>query len=138
MKECTSSDIMQQAVGLNTTGTIYKLNSSTFVEIFGSPMYTENAILSWATFYLGMNIDEIKQTCEIIHLEAFNSEKKRSEVLVKRKSEKAMCTHWKGVTEIILPMCSNYYDKTRMLKAMDEEERVQLRTIIKNMIEKKA
>ena len=86
MKECTSSDIMQQAVGLNTTGTIYKLNSSTFVEIFGSPMYTENAILSWATFYLGMNIDEIKQTCEIIHLEAFNSEKKRSEVLVKRKS----------------------------------------------------
>jgi hypothetical protein len=57
---------------------------------------------------------------------------------VKRKSEKAMCTHWKGVTEIILPMCSNYYDKTRMLKAMDEEERVQLRTIIKNMIEKKA
>ena len=141
LNEGTSSEIapnvldkMQQAVGLNTAGTIYKSNSSTFVEISGSP--TEKAILSWATFYLGMNIDEIKQTCEIIHFEAFNSGKKRSGVLVKRKSEKAMCTHWKGAAEMILSMCSNYYDKTGMLKTMDEEERVQLGTIIKNMAEK--
>ncbi|KAF3965649.1 hypothetical protein CMV_010192 [Castanea mollissima] len=142
MNEGTSSeialnvlDIFQQAVGLNTTGTIFKSDSATFVEISGSP--TEKAILSWATFYLGMNIDEIKQTSEIIHFEAFNSVKKRSGVLVKRKKrDKAACSHWKGAAEMILALCSNYYDKLGMLKAMDEEERLQFGTIIKNMAEK--
>uniref|UniRef100_A0A2N9IY44 Calcium-transporting ATPase n=1 Tax=Fagus sylvatica TaxID=28930 RepID=A0A2N9IY44_FAGSY len=94
--------LLHQTVGLNTTGTIYKPHSTSLpTEISGSP--TEKAILSWAVFNLGMNIEEVKQNYHIIHVEAFNSEKKRSG----------------GVQ-----------------KVMDDEERLQLGTIIKNMAEK--
>ncbi|GMP60846.1 hypothetical protein CsSME_00023545 [Camellia sinensis var. sinensis] len=39
-------------------------------EISGSP--TESAILSWVVFDLAMDIDELKQGHEILHVEAFN------------------------------------------------------------------
>ena len=122
---------LQQAVGLNTTGTVYKPNSTLVPEILGSP--TEKAILSWAVFNLGMSIEEVKQDYHIIHVEAFNSAKKRSGVLVKRNNEKTIHTHWKGATEMILATCSTYYDRAGVLKVMDEEERLQFGTIIKNL-----
>ncbi|KAL4596647.1 hypothetical protein ACB092_12G178200 [Castanea dentata] len=123
--------LLQQAVGLNTTGTVYKLNSTSVPEISGSP--TEKAILSWAVFNLGMSIEEVKQDYHIIHVEAFNSVKKRSGVLVKRNNEKTIHTHWKGAAEMILATCSTYYDRAGVLNVMDEEERLQFGTIIKNM-----
>uniref|UniRef100_A0A2N9F8N7 Calcium-transporting ATPase n=1 Tax=Fagus sylvatica TaxID=28930 RepID=A0A2N9F8N7_FAGSY len=127
--------LLHQTVGLNTTGTIYKPHSTSLpTEISGSP--TEKAILSWAVFNLGMNIEEVKQNYHIIHVEAFNSEKKRSGVLVKRNNEKIIHTHWKGAAEMILSMCSTYYDSAGVQKVMDDEERLQLGTIIKNMAEK--
>lgn len=126
--------LLQQAVGLNTTGTIYKPHSASVPEISGSP--TEKAILSWALFNLGMNMEEVKKKYKIIHVEAFNSVKKKSGVLVKSNSENTIHSHWKGAAEMILTSCSSYYDKAGMLKAMDEEERLQLGTIIKNMAAK--
>jgi Ca2+-transporting ATPase len=127
--------LLHQTVGLNTTGTVYKPHSTSLpTEISGSP--TEKAILSWAVFNLGMNIEEVKQNYHIIHVEAFNSEKKRSGVLVKRNNEKIIHTHWKGAAEMILAMCSTYYDSAGVQKVMDDEERLQLGTIIKNMAEK--
>ncbi|XP_062144666.1 putative calcium-transporting ATPase 13, plasma membrane-type [Alnus glutinosa] len=126
--------LLQQAVGLNTTGTVYKPNSASVPEISGSP--TEKAILSWAFFNLGMNMEEVQKNHEIIHVEAFNSVKKRSGVLVKSNSENTTRTHWKGAAEMILTSCSSYYDKAGMLKAIDAEERLQLESIIKNMAAK--
>uniref|UniRef100_A0A2N9J1C0 Calcium-transporting ATPase n=1 Tax=Fagus sylvatica TaxID=28930 RepID=A0A2N9J1C0_FAGSY len=127
--------LLHQTVGLNTTGTIYKPHSTSLpTEISGSP--TEKAILSWAVFNLDMNIEEVKQNYHIIHVEAFNSEKKRSGVLVKGNNEKIIHTHWKGAAEMILAMCSTYYDSAGVQKVMDDEERLQLGTIIKNMAEK--
>nr|POF27276.1 calcium-transporting atpase 12, plasma membrane-type [Quercus suber] len=123
--------LLQQAVGLNTTGTVYNPNSTLVPEISGSP--TEKAILSWAVFNLGMSIEEVKQDYHIIHVEAFNSAKKRSGVLVKRNNEKTIHTHWKGAAEMILATCSTYYDRAGVLNVMDEEERLQFGTIIKNM-----
>ncbi|KAM3683405.1 hypothetical protein ACJW31_12G144900 [Castanea mollissima] len=123
--------LLQQAVGLNTTGTVYKLSSTSVPEISGSP--TEKAILSWVVFNLGMSIEEVKQDYHIIHVEAFNSAKKRSGVLVKRNNEKTIHTHWKGAAEMILATCSTYYDRAGVLNVMDEEERLQFGTIIKNM-----
>ncbi|KAL4637102.1 hypothetical protein ACB092_03G056500 [Castanea dentata] len=141
VKDNTSLDIsddllklLQQAVGLNTAGTVHKPHSTSLPEIFGSP--TEKAILSWAVFDLGMNIEEVKQNHKIIHVEAFNSEKMRSGVLVERNNEKKIHTHWKGAAEMILAMCSTYYDRAGVLKVMDEEKALQLGTIIKNMGEK--
>ncbi|KAE8010035.1 hypothetical protein FH972_006433 [Carpinus fangiana] len=126
--------LLQQAVGLNTTGTIYKQHSASEPEISGSP--TEKAILSWAFFNLDLNIEEVKKNNKIIHVEIFNSVKKRSGVLVKSNSENKIHTHWKGAAEMILTSCSSYYNKAGMLKVMDAEERQQLETIIKNMAAK--
>ncbi|KAK0598887.1 hypothetical protein LWI29_000335 [Acer saccharum] len=127
-------ELLQEAVGLNTIGSVYRENSASDPEISGSP--TEKAILSWAVIDLGMNVDEPKQNCEVIHVEAFNSEKKRSGVSMRRRGEKAVQTHWKGAAEMIVAMCSHYYDRSGMIKAMDDEERMKIGTIVKDMAEK--
>ncbi|OMO96364.1 Cation-transporting P-type ATPase [Corchorus olitorius] len=126
--------LLSEGVGLNTTGTVYKVNSTSVPEIYGSP--TEKAILSWALIDMGLDIDEPKQSCEIIHVESFNSEKKRSGVLMRRKSEKVLSTHWKGAAEMILAMCSYYYDKNGVSKAMNDDERIQIGKVIESMADK--
>ncbi|KAG2696622.1 hypothetical protein I3760_07G066200 [Carya illinoinensis] len=126
--------LLHQAVGLNTGGMIYKPHSASIPEISGSP--TEKAILSWAVFSLAMDIEEVKHNYETINVEAFNSLKKKSGVLVKENGEKTIHTHWKGAAEMILASCSTYYDRAGMQKTIGEEERLQLGTIIKNMAAK--
>ncbi|XVF06307.1 hypothetical protein REPUB_Repub06bG0036100 [Reevesia pubescens] len=126
--------LLNEGVGLNTTGTVYKPNSTSVPEIYGSP--TEKAILSWAVIDLGLNIEEPKQSCEIVHVESFNSEKKRSGVLIRRSNERVLATHWKGAAEMVLAMCSNYYDKKGISKAMNDDERTEIGTIIESMAAK--
>ncbi|KAG5232626.1 calcium-transporting ATPase 12, plasma membrane-type [Salix suchowensis] len=116
--------LLQEGVALNTT----------VPEITGSP--TEKAIISWAVMDLGMNINETKGICEIIHVETFNSEKKRSGVLMRKNSEKAIHTHWKGAAEMILAMCSNYYVRNGEVRDLNEEEKVQFEAIIQSMAAK--
>ncbi|KAH1083404.1 hypothetical protein J1N35_023165 [Gossypium stocksii] len=114
--------LLQQAVALNTTGTVYKPNSRSLPEISGSP--TEKAILSWAVSDLGMNLDDPKQNDELIQVEAFNSENKRSGVLIRRKSGSGGATqvHWKGAAEMILAMCSQYYVEVVQLKPLTRKK----------------
>lgn len=126
--------LLNEGVGLNSSGTVYKPDSTSVPEISGSP--TEKAILSWAVTNLGMNVNEPKLSCEIIHVEAFNSEKKKSGVLIRRSKQSALATHWKGAAEIILAMCSNYYDKTGTVKEMNDEERMMIGAIIEQMAAK--
>ncbi|EOY11089.1 Autoinhibited calcium ATPase [Theobroma cacao] len=127
-------ELLQQAIALNTTGTVYKPNSRSLPEISGSP--TEKAILSWAVLDLGMNVDNPKQDYDVIQVAAFNSEKKRSGVLIRRKNESATHTHWKGAAEMIVAMCSQYYDRSGTVKVMDDEERTEIGKIIQNMAAK--
>ncbi|XP_007030588.2 PREDICTED: calcium-transporting ATPase 12, plasma membrane-type [Theobroma cacao] len=127
-------ELLQQAIALNTTGTVYKPNSRSLPEISGSP--TEKAILSWAVLDLGMNVDNPKQDYDLIQVAVFNSAKKRSGVLIRRKNESATHTHWKGAAEMIVAMCSQYYDRGGMVKVMDDEERTEIGKIIQNMAAK--
>ncbi|XP_044479576.1 putative calcium-transporting ATPase 13, plasma membrane-type [Mangifera indica] len=127
-------ELLRDGVGLNTIGTVYKSNSASTPEISGSP--TEKAILSWAVLDVEMNLDESKQNCDIIHVETFNSEKKRSGVMLRRINEKAVHTHWKGAAEMILAMCSHYYDRNGTMKVMDGEERMQFSAVIKGLAAK--
>jgi Ca2+-transporting ATPase len=70
---------------------------------------TAKVVLAWAVIDLDININEIKQNFEIIDVDIFNLNKKRSGALAKQKSEKTICTLWKGsISEMILVMCSNY------------------------------
>ncbi|XP_047956279.1 putative calcium-transporting ATPase 13, plasma membrane-type isoform X1 [Salvia hispanica] len=120
-------ELLREGVSLNTTGGVYR--SGETLEFSGSP--TEKAILSWAVTELGMEMEEVKRGCEILHVEAFNSEKKRSGVLVKRDHE--FHVHWKGAAEMILAMCSHYYDLEGNKKDLNDEERMNFNHIIQGM-----
>ena len=110
--------LFHQGVGLNTTGTIYKPVSGSEPEIFGSP--TEKAILSWAVLGLGMDVEKLKQDYTVLHVETFNSTKKRSGVAIKNKVDNTIHVHWKGAAELILAMCSSFYESSGNTKSLDE------------------
>ncbi|KAM7462866.1 hypothetical protein LguiA_030987 [Lonicera macranthoides] len=96
-------ELIHQGVGLNTTGNVYKPASGSEFEFSGSP--TEKAILSFAVLELNMDFEELKQSCTLLKMEAFNSEKKRSGILMKKNLDNAVHVHWKGAAETILAMC---------------------------------
>lgn len=125
------AELFHQGVGLNTTGSVYKPVSGSIPEYSGSP--TEKAILSWAVLKLGLDMEELKQSSTIIHIETFNSEKKRSGVMARKKADNTIHVHWKGAAEMVLAMCSHYYQSNGVLKLISEYERTQFEKIIEGM-----
>ncbi|URE15088.1 Calcium-transporting ATPase [Musa troglodytarum] len=123
--------LLRQAVGLNTTGSVYRAHATAEPEISGSP--TEKALLSWAVLDLGMDIGEMRRKCSVIHVEAFNSEKKRSGVLVQEEGSRATITHWKGAAEMILIRCSHYFDRNGSVRDIDAEARMKFEEVIRGM-----
>ncbi|KAI6694212.1 hypothetical protein NL676_021922, partial [Syzygium grande] len=124
-------DLIQDGVALNTTGSVYKLSSGSEYEFSGSP--TEKAILSWAVSQLSMDMEEIKKSYEVIQVEAFNSQKKRSGVLIKKSVDDMVHVHWKGAAEMVLAMCSSFYDGSGIEKDLDKDERSRFEQIIQGM-----
>ncbi|KAE8009791.1 hypothetical protein FH972_006205 [Carpinus fangiana] len=122
--------LFHQGVGLNTTGTIYKPASGSEPEISGSP--TEKAILSWAVSQLGMDMEKLKQGSTLLHVDTFNSEKKRSGVAIRKKADNTIHVHWKGAAELILAMCSSYYETGGSTKSLDKD-RDKIEKIIQGM-----
>ncbi|XP_010259161.2 PREDICTED: putative calcium-transporting ATPase 13, plasma membrane-type [Nelumbo nucifera] len=127
----TVLQLFHQGVGLNTTGSVFRPTSGETPEFSGSP--TEKAVLSWAVLELDMDMEELKKNYTIMHVEAFNSEKKRSGISMKKKGEKTINVHWKGAAEIILAMCSSYYESSGSMKTMHEEDRMKFKQIIQSM-----
>ncbi|XP_049407103.1 putative calcium-transporting ATPase 13, plasma membrane-type [Solanum stenotomum] len=125
-------ELLHQGVGLNTTGSVFKPSDpcSSF-EFSGSP--TEKAILSWAVMELNMDMDQIKRNFNILHVEAFNSEKKKSGVLIKNISDGTIHAHWKGAAEMISRMCSHYYDLEGNVKPLEESDKEECDRIIEGM-----
>ncbi|KAJ3702765.1 hypothetical protein LUZ61_006470 [Rhynchospora tenuis] len=121
--------LLCQGVGLNTTGSVYQNNSLSVPEISGSP--TEKALLHWAVSSLGMDTDSLKRGCKVVHVEAFNSEKKRSGVLL--LENRKLLAHWKGAAEMILARCTGYYDNDGSVHDMDVEQKSHFERIIKDM-----
>ncbi|GKV43768.1 hypothetical protein SLEP1_g51021 [Rubroshorea leprosula] len=124
-------NLIHQGVALNTTGGVYRGSSGLEFEFSGSP--TEKAILSWAVLDMEMDHEEIKRNFTILFVEAFNSQKKRSGVLIKKKEDNTVHVHWKGAAEMILAMCSNYYDASGVMKDLNGEERMEFKKIIRGM-----
>ncbi|XP_074379779.1 putative calcium-transporting ATPase 13, plasma membrane-type [Apium graveolens] len=124
-------ELLYQGVGLNTTGSVYKSDSGSDLEFSGSP--TEKAILSWAVRELNMNMEELKRSSKLLHVEAFNSEKKRSGILMKKNGDNIMHVHWKGAAEMIIAMCTHYYDSLGNLKVIDDTERVEFNLLVQGM-----
>ncbi|KAL5782715.1 hypothetical protein ACOSP7_007744 [Xanthoceras sorbifolium] len=124
-------ELIQQGVALNTTGSVYRTGSGSVFEFSGSP--TEKAILSWAVQELNMDMEGLKQSCKMLKVETFNSEKKRSGVLMRKNTDHTINVHWKGAAEMILAMCSSYYDASGIKKRMDDGEREKFEQIIQGM-----
>ncbi|KAL6325736.1 hypothetical protein AAG906_024554 [Vitis piasezkii] len=103
-------ELFHEGVALNTTASVYKADSASEPEFSGSP--TEKAILSWAVQELNLDMTKMKQSYDILQVETFNSQKKRKTIHV----------HWKGAAEIILRMCSRYYDKSGVVKTLNKPE----------------
>ncbi|MBA0795648.1 hypothetical protein Gohar_006494 [Gossypium harknessii] len=127
----TVLELFYQGVGLNTTGSVCKPVSGSLPEFSGSP--TEKAILSWAVLGLDLDMEKLKQKYSILHVETFNSEKKRSGVSVRRRTDETLHVHWKGAAEIIVAMCSDYYESNGGIRSMDEDQRSRIETIIQSM-----
>ncbi|XP_054822361.1 putative calcium-transporting ATPase 13, plasma membrane-type [Prosopis cineraria] len=135
-KSSVNSDVLQliqEGVALNTTGSIYKSKSLTDSEYEFSGSPTEKAILSWAVLDLDMNMEQLMQNCTILYVEAFNSKKKRSGVLIQRKADNKIHAHWKGAAEIVLNLCSKYYDASGNIKNLDNDKKLVFEQIIQGM-----
>ncbi|XP_019180794.1 PREDICTED: putative calcium-transporting ATPase 13, plasma membrane-type [Ipomoea nil] len=125
-------ELFHQGVGLNTTGSVFRSDDSGLgFEFSGSP--TEKAILSWAVEELSMDMEEVKRNFTVLHVEAFNSEKKRSGVSMKKATDNTVHVHWKGAAEMILGMCSHYYDLEGNKKSLDSNERAKFEQMIQGM-----
>ncbi|GLT78632.1 hypothetical protein SLA2020_501610 [Shorea laevis] len=125
--------LIQQGIALNTREGAYKGSRGLGSEIFGCP--TEKAMLSWAALELQMDMEDLKQNFSILFVETFNSRKKRSGVLIKKKDDNTdiLHVHWKGAAEMILAMCSSYYDASGITKDLNEEEKMNFKHIIEEM-----
>lgn len=123
--------LLQQGVALNTTGTVYRPSSTSEFEFSGSP--TEKAILSWAVVELNMDMEELKNSCTLLHVETFNSEKKRSGISMRNSADNTIHVHWKGAAEMILAMCSSYYDASGIVKTLDGGQRLRFEQTIQGM-----
>lgn len=122
---------LRQGAGLNTTGSVYKPDNVSPPEISGSP--TEKALLSWAVAELGMDADALKRSCKVLHVEAFNSDKKRSGVMIRDNATGALTAHWKGAAEMVLASCSAYVGSDGAARELDAGKRRKLQEIISGM-----
>ncbi|XP_037471852.1 calcium-transporting ATPase 7, plasma membrane-type-like, partial [Triticum dicoccoides] len=123
--------LLCQGAGLNTTGSVYKPDNVSPPEITGSP--TEKALLLWAVADLGMDADALKRSCKVLHVEAFNSDKKRSGVMIKDNATGAVVAHWKGAAEMVLANCSMYMDTDGAARELGAEQRRNLEKVINDM-----
>ncbi|KAG2722223.1 hypothetical protein I3760_02G119300 [Carya illinoinensis] len=124
-------DLVHEGVALNTTGSVYRPPLGFEIEFSGSP--TEKAILSWSVLELNMEMEQMKESCTILFVEAFNSQKKRSGALMRRKVDNTTHMHWKGAAEMILQMCSSYYDASGNIKDIDDGKMLKFEQIIQGM-----
>ncbi|KAJ1295556.1 hypothetical protein BS78_01G233400 [Paspalum vaginatum] len=123
--------LLRQGAGLNTTGNVYRPDNVSPPEISGSP--TEKALLSWAVAELGMDADALKRSCKVLHVEAFNSDKKRSGVMIRDNATGAVIAHWKGAAEMVLANCSEYVGADGKARELGVENRRKLEKVIGDM-----
>uniref|UniRef100_A0A2N9IXR1 Cation-transporting P-type ATPase C-terminal domain-containing protein n=1 Tax=Fagus sylvatica TaxID=28930 RepID=A0A2N9IXR1_FAGSY len=112
---------------------VTKPTSGSEIKFLGSP--TEKAILSWAVLELNMEMEQLAQSGKILYVEAFNSQKKRSGVMIRRKVDNSIHVHWKGAVEMILKMCSSYYDASGSMKNLDDGEKMKFEQIIQGLVD---
>ncbi|GFZ08801.1 ATPase E1-E2 type family protein [Actinidia rufa] len=80
-----------------------------------------------------MNVEELRASFDILRVEAMNSEKKQSGVLIRKKVDKKIHMHLKGAPELILAVCSRYHDTTGVIKQISDGAGEKIQKLIQDM-----
>ena len=110
------ASLLRQGAGLNTTGSVYP---------------TEKALLSWVVADLGMDADALKRSCKVLHVEAFNSDKKRNGVMIRDNATGKVTAHWKGAAEMVLASCPAW--PSGIYKVMSHEQLTPTSMLVSSM-----
>ncbi|KAK4425615.1 Calcium-transporting ATPase 12, plasma membrane-type [Sesamum alatum] len=110
-------ELIQQGIGLNTTGIAYNLVKTHKHEFSGS--HSERAILSRAALELGMDWERLNQDCNVLKVEALEMQCRG---ILLRKGD-AYHVHRRGRADVILEMCSSFYDASGSLSSLNEDTR---------------
>ncbi|MCD7466174.1 hypothetical protein HAX54_002618 [Datura stramonium] len=92
----------------------------------------QDAILAWGIKSMNMDVQQLENSCTVVHAESFNSEY-QGRVLIRRNADSRAHMHHKGTPEAILAMCSRYYEKTGEIKAINDDARAALQQTITKM-----
>ena len=129
IKEVTSNDstlsselpdstlkMLLQSIFSNTGGEVV-VNKKGKREILGTP--TESALLEFG-LSLGGDFHAERQTCKVVKVEPFNSERKRMGVVLEIP-DGGLRAHCKGASEIILAACDKVMNSNGDVVSIDEE-----------------
>ncbi|KAG0623275.1 hypothetical protein M758_3G161600 [Ceratodon purpureus] len=120
------------SICLNSTGTVAPAKEGAEPVVSGSP--TESACLGWG-LKLGMEFKQTKTDTTVLHVETFNSTKKRAGVVF--KNDKGVVeSHWKGAAEIILGLCTKYVNQRGEVQPLSSEKVDELKRVIEGMAAK--
>jgi len=108
--------MLLQSIFSNTGGEVV-VNKKGKREILGTP--TESALLQFG-LALGGDFHAERQTCKIVKVEPFNSEKKRMGVVLEIP-EGGLRAHCKGASEIILAACDKVMNSDGVVVSIDGE-----------------
>ncbi|CAA2974835.1 calcium-transporting ATPase 12, plasma membrane-type-like [Olea europaea subsp. europaea] len=122
-------ELLHQGIGLNHT---QPPSSSSLSSPTNS---TENAIFEWAVKQLGMDVESLKKSCTIFEIKPFNSKDRQSGVLISKNGDNTIHIHRKGAPEVIIPMCSHYYESTGTVKVMNRSSKALFEKILEGMAE---
>lgn len=117
------------SICLNSNGNVSPPKAGEETAVTGSP--TEAAILTWG-LKLGMDFRAVRHENEVLHVETFNSEKKRAGVVFRSVDGKVEL-HWKGAAEIILDLCTKWIDSNGERQLMTDEKRREFNHTIEGM-----
>lgn len=124
-----------QSICINSNGTVSPPKDGQDEVISGSP--TESAVLAWG-IKLGMNFRELRSNVghlDILHVETFNSEKKRAGVVYKLSGD-IVQVHWKGAAEIILDLCTKWVTSDDSIEVLTDEKTEEIKRVIEGMAAK--
>ncbi|KAH7430908.1 hypothetical protein KP509_08G020300 [Ceratopteris richardii] len=120
--------LLLEGLAQNSIGSVYiPQDSDKEPEVTGSP--TEKAVLNWG-LKIGMDFQSVKSLSKVLHVETFNSTKKRAGVAVRVASTGKVHAHWKGAAEILLHECDTMLTVDNSQVSIEESSRNDLlRTI---------
>ncbi|XP_022846263.1 calcium-transporting ATPase 12, plasma membrane-type-like [Olea europaea var. sylvestris] len=107
-------ELLHQGIGLNTTQPPSRSSSSSSINS------TEKTIFEWAIKQLDMDVESLKKSCTILEINPLKSKNRQSGVLISKNGDNTIHVHRKGGPEVIIPMCSHYYESTGNVKVMNK------------------